>query len=97
MSFGLIKLNGLAVPEMPPLSTGTPSITINGELEALNEAPPRMRILTPVPGAPPPSVICTPATLPLINPSGVVMGPFTKSFALTVVIALVRSFLLTLP
>ena len=30
MSLGFIKFRGLAAPATPPLSKGTPSITING-------------------------------------------------------------------
>ena len=52
ISFGLIKARALACPEIPPLSNGIPSITINGSLLALREAPPRIRILLPDPGAP---------------------------------------------
>jgi hypothetical protein len=37
MSFALIKLRGLLPPAIPPLSSGTPSITIKGSLLALNE------------------------------------------------------------
>src|SRR5699024_5751456 len=46
----LIKLKGFEAPEMPALSKGTPSSTINGLLFAFNEAPPLIRILDPVPG-----------------------------------------------
>ena len=93
MSFGLIILNGLATPEIPPLLKGIPSNTINGSLLALKEEPPRIRIVLPDPGAPPLEVIATPATLPMINCSGLVMAPFTKSFEPTVVTEPVKSFL----
>ena len=39
MSFGLIRFSGLAAPAIPPLSKGTPSITIKGSLLALMEVP----------------------------------------------------------
>ena len=44
MSLGLIRLSGLAEPEMPALSTGTPSMTMRGSLLAFSEEPPRMRL-----------------------------------------------------
>ena len=82
ISFGLIKLNGLATPDIEELpllsfafSKGIPSITIKGSLLAFKEAPPRIRITLPEPGAPPLEVIDTPATLPDINCSGVAMLP----------------------
>ena len=45
MSFGLIEL-------MEALLTGTPSITISGSLSADKEAPIRIRMVPPLPGAP---------------------------------------------
>ena len=48
----------------------------NGSLLAFREAPPRIRIVLPAPGAPPLEVICTPAALPAINCSGVEICPF---------------------
>ena len=75
ISFGLIKLNGLETPEIFEFSKGIPSITIKGSLLAFKEAPPRIRITLPEPGAPPLEVIDTPATLPDINCSGVAMLP----------------------
>ncbi len=63
MSFELMVLNGLAIPLMPvALSTGTPSITINGSLLADMEDPPRIRILAAEPGAPPEETTLKPAT-----------------------------------
>src|SRR5436190_13218734 len=97
ISFGLINANALAAPAIPVLSTGTPSITINGSLLALSDAPPRMRIVLPEPGAPPLDDICTPATFPAINCSGVVMGPLLKSFAVMAVTEPVRSFFSLVP
>ena len=57
ISFGFIKDNALAAPEIPLLSNGTPSITINGSLFAFKDEPPRIRIVDPAPGAPPLEVI----------------------------------------
>ena len=57
MSFGLIEL-------MEALLTGTPSITISGSLSADKEAPIRIRMVPPLPGAPLPGTMFTPATLP---------------------------------
>jgi hypothetical protein len=87
----------LGEPAIPPLSNGTPSTTIKGSLLAFREAPPRILITLPLPGAPPFGVMLTPATLPAINCSGVVIAPFTKSFELIVVTAPVRSFLRAVP
>ena len=44
MSFGLINESGLLTPAGVVLSTGIPSITINGLLFAFNEAPPLILI-----------------------------------------------------
>ena len=63
MSFGFIVLNKLGDPETPEFSTGIPSIIIKGSLLAVKEAPPRIRIRLPEPGAPPLGVTCTPATI----------------------------------
>ena len=71
MSFGLINESGFATPAIPPLSNGTPSTTINGSLLALMEVPPRKRKVLPEPGAPSFDVTFNPATLPMINCSGV--------------------------
>src|SRR6478736_662415 len=104
MSFGLIRLNGSGEPAIDGLpsmflfgANGTPSTTINGSLLALSEAPPRIRIVLPEPGAPPLDVIWTPATFPEISCSGVVMAPLLKSFAVIAVTAPVRSFFLLVP
>ena len=75
ISLGLIRLNVLDAPDIPLPLKGTPSITISGSLLAFNEAPPRIRMVLPAPGEPPLLVIDTPATLPAINCSGVVMLP----------------------
>src|SRR5690349_21106812 len=91
ISFGLIRLSGLDTPDTAVVPSGffvyakgTPSITINGSLLALREAPPRMRMVLPLPGAPPFDMIETPGALPAINCSGVVIDPFWKSFEVTV-------------
>ena len=75
MSFGLIKESGLAAPAIPPLSSGTPSTTMSGSLEALMEVPPRKRSVLPEPGAPSLEVTFKPATLPITNCSGVANEP----------------------
>src|SRR4029078_6534642 len=104
MSLGLIILNGSEEPEMDEVpsgfrfgANGTPSTTISGSLLALSEAPPRIRIVLPAPGAPPLEVICTPATFPAISCSGVVIVPLLKSFAVMLVTAPVRSFFILVP
>ncbi len=76
MSLGLIVFRKFAEPDIPLLSTGTPSITINGSLLAFKEAPPRMRILLPPPADPPLVVTCKPATLPCNNCSEELICPF---------------------
>ena len=97
MSFGLINANGFACPEIPPPSIGIPSITIKGSLLAFNEAPPLIRMVLPAPGAPLLLIIDTPATLPAINCSGVVIAPVLKSLAVTVDTEPDKSFFLTEP
>ena len=97
MSFGLIKASGFATPAIPLLLKGTLSITINGSLLALSEAPPLILMVLPAPGAPPFEVICTPATLPAINCSGLVNCPFTKSLEEMLATLPVKSFLRTEP
>ena len=76
ISLGLMVFNRFAEPETPFPSTGTPSITINGSLLALSEAPPRIRMRLPPPAAPPPVVIERPATLPTRSCSEELMLPF---------------------
>ena len=67
MSFGLIVDKGFANPEIPELLTGNPSIIINGSLLADMDEPPLIRIVAPLPGAPPDEVITVPALLPTIK------------------------------
>ncbi len=76
ISLGLMVLNKFPEPEMPLLSTGTPSTTISGSLLAFKEAPPRIRILLPPPALPPPLVTCKPATFPTNNCSEDAICPF---------------------
>ena len=76
MSLELMKLKALPAPEMALVSSGTPSITIKGSLLALNEEPPRIRMVLPDPGWPPLEMIETPGTLPAIICSGVEIIPF---------------------
>src|SRR4030095_1262530 len=97
ISFGLIVARALGTPAISEFDRGIPSITINGSLLAFNEAPPRILIVLPEPGAPSFGVIDTPATLPRINCSGVTIAPLLKSFALIAVTAPVRSFFILVP
>ena len=97
MSFGLIKDKGLAAPEIPPLSKGTPSTTIKGSLLALMDVPPRRRKVLPEPGAPSFDVTFNPATLPINNCSGVAKDPLRKFFSLIMVAAPVKSLVLVVP
>src|SRR5664280_116253 len=97
ISFGLSNANGFATPAIPEFDIGIPSITIKGSLLAFKEEPPRILMVLPDPGAPSFEVMDTPATLPLINCSGVVIMPLLKSFAFTVVIEPVKSFFLAVP
>ena len=98
ISFGLMRLRKLPLPETePPTSIGMPSMTINGSLEALSEAPPRIRMVLPADGEPPLLTICTPLTLPLISSSGELMTPWLKSLLLTLDTEPVRSLLRCTP
>ena len=82
---------------MPPLSNGTPSITIRGSLLALIEVPPLIRILLPDPGAPLLELIFTPGIFPIINCSGVVTEPLLKSLSFINTAEPVMSFVLAVP
>ena len=98
ISLGLIRLRKLPLPETePPTSIGTPSNTMSGSFEALSDAPPRMRMVDPAVGEPPPLTICTPAILPLTSASGEEIIPLLKSFSLTEATEPVRSFFLRTP
>ena len=97
ISFGLIRFNGLAEPAIPPLSNGTPSITINGSLLAFIEVPPLILIVLPEPGAPLLELIFTPGTLPITNCSGVVTEPLLKSSLLITAADPVKSLVLAVP
>ena len=98
MSFGLIKLRKFPLPlTLPPTSIGTPSSTIRGSFEAFSDAPPRIRMVLPADGEPPPLTICTPLTLPLISCSGELMTPWLKSLLLTLETEPVRSLLRCTP
>ena len=87
----------MPIPDIDRLSSGTPSMMINGSLVADNEDPPRMRMVEPLPGAPLVDVITTPALLPTIRSWGEVIAPLLKSLALTVVTAPVASDFFTVP
>ena len=97
ISFGLINDKGFAAPAIPPLSSGTPSTTINGSLEALIEVPPRSLSVLPEPGAPSLEVTLRPATLPITSCSGVANEPCTKFFSLITVAEPVRSLVRWVP
>ena len=97
ISFGLIVFNGFLEPAEVPPSTGTPSITNNGLLLADNEAPPLILIVEPLPGAPPPYVICTPATLPVNIWSGDTIKPLFSSLDFTDVTEPVASLTVVVP
>ncbi|MOA10477.1 hypothetical protein D3C78_1303660 [compost metagenome] len=56
----------LGEPPIGVLSTGTLSIMISGSLLAFKEAPPRIRIVDVLPGAPLIEVTVTPAIRPEI-------------------------------
>src|SRR5664279_3257115 len=90
ISLGLTNARGLATPATLSFDKGIPSITINGSLLAFKDAPPRILIVLPEPGAPSFEVIDTPATLPLINCSGVVIEPWLKSFELILTLSLIH-------
>ena len=79
ISFGLIEDNTPLEPVTPSFDIGKPSIIIKGSLEPLMEAPPRILIWDPEPGAPL-VLTLTPAIRPLIKFSGVTILPFVKSF-----------------
>ena len=77
ISLGWTVAKGFDIPLIPPSSTGTPSITINGLLDADIEEPPRTRIVAPAPGAPPSVITLTPAALPTNISVADVTAPFT--------------------
>ena len=97
MSLGFIRLNGFAAPAIPPLSKGTPSITIRGSLLAFIEVPPLILMVLPDPGAPLLEFILTPGTLPINNCSGVVTDPLLKSSLFIIAADPVISFVLAVP
>jgi len=97
ISFGLIVLNILETPLIPSLSIGRPSITIRGLLLADKEEPPRTRIVTSPPGAPPSDVTFTPAIFPVIISVAVVVRPRFSLSGLIAVTDPVRSFFFTVP
>ena len=98
MSFGFIRLRKFPPPDMePPTSIGTPSSTINGSLDALSDAPPRMRMVETDVGEPPPFTICTPAILPFTSSSGDETMPLLKSLVPTEATEPVRSLLRCVP
>ncbi len=97
ISSGLINDNGFGAPAIPLLSTGTPSITINGSLLALRDEPPLILIDEPAPGAPPLDVTLTPADLPKISCSGVEILPCWKDFEVIATTEPVRSLVCISP
>ncbi len=97
MSLGLTIARPLDMPGPASLATGTPSMTISGLLLAESEAPPRMRISAPAPGAPLPEVMFTPGTLPRSSSWGEVRAPRLISSAFTAMTEPVMSFFFTAP
>ena len=97
MSLGFIKFNGFAAPATPPLSSGTPSITISGSLLAFIDVPPLILMVLPEPGAPLLELILTPGIFPITNCSGVVTEPLLKSSLFTITAEPVKSFVLAVP
>src|SRR5579859_5652248 len=92
MSFGFKEVNGLATPPGKVLSTGNPSITINGSLLADSEDPPLILIVALSPGAPLLETTETPAILPKIRSCGEVKTPLLKSLPEIAATAPVASF-----
>src|SRR5574344_186259 len=98
ISLGLTRLRKFPLPAiLPETSNGTPSITINGSFDALRDAPPRIRMVLPSVGEPPPLVICTPLTLPLMSCSAELIKPPLKSLLVTLLTEPVRSLLRCVP
>ncbi|CUP26161.1 Uncharacterised protein [Segatella copri] len=97
ISLGLTRERGLFTPFVLLLSIGIPSITINGLLLAVREAPPRIRICAPSPGAPVDELTFTPAILPWIISCAEVMIPWFFSSGLIAVTEPVKSFFLATP
>ena len=97
MSLGFTSASGLFIPFVALLSIGMPSMTISGLLEAFSEAPPRIRISAPSPGAPLAVVTFTPAILPWIMSWAVVTIPWFFSSGFMATTEPVRSFFLATP
>ena len=97
ISFGLIPPITFPPPSIVELSTGTPSTTINGSLDAESDAPLLIRIVAPAPGAPELETTFTPGTLPTNASWAVVRNPLLKSSGLMAVTEPVASDFFTLP
>lgn len=97
MSLGLIPPMRLLPPSIEELSTGTPSITISGSFEAESDAPERIRIVEPEPGAPELETTFTPATLPTRASCALDCAPLLNSSGLMADTEPVRSFFFTVP
>ena len=91
ISLGLIIAKTLLIPLAVLLSIAKPSTTMSGSLEALREAPPRIRICAPAPGVPPSVITSTPAILPTIISVALLVIPFDSSSGLIAVTDPVRS------
>ena len=78
-------------------TTGRPSMTIRGSLEALKDAPPRIRIWAPSPGAPDAVLTFTPAILPWIISWAEVIRPWFFSSGFIATTEPVRSVLRATP
>ena len=97
MSCGLTSDNGLVTPLTPVWSIATPSITINGLLDAFKDEPPRIRIVEPAPGVPPSFVTLTPATLPESISCALTTSPLFFPSGFRAVTEPVKSLFLTAP
>ena len=86
-------------PVLPTLllSIGTPSITINGSLDAFKDEPPRIRICVPTPGSPELLVTFTPAIFPEIMSCAFTTRPLFFESGVKAVTEPVRSDFLTAP
>ena len=76
---------------------GTPSITTRGSEFNTKDPVPRTRIFCFSPGAPPPEVICTPATFPCSNSPAERLCPLPKSLEVTKFTEPVTSFFFATP
>ena len=97
ISSGLSRSKGFDMAPPAPCAIGTPSMTINGSLEALSEADPRILMREPEPGPPSPGVTSRPGTLPLSMSWVLTTAPLFRSSALKAMMEPVRSSFFTVP